>query len=44
MAQQRFHKGQVIPLAAGWFGEIGKEFEAVINRIKGKVAYMQPLK
>ena len=30
-AQSRFHKGGVIPLCAGWFGEIGGDFEKVIR-------------
>ena len=31
MAHQRFHKGQVIPCMAGWFGEIGNDIEAVVK-------------
>ena len=30
-AQQRFFKGQIIPLVAGAFGEIGRDFEKVLN-------------
>ena len=30
-AQQHFHMGQVIPLCVGWFGEIGRDFDQVIE-------------
>ena len=29
-AQKHFYRGQVIPLCAGWFGEINEDFEKVI--------------
>ncbi len=30
-AQGRFFRGQIIPIVAGWFGEIGEDFEKVIK-------------
>ena len=37
-AQSRFHKGGVIPLCAGWFGEIGGDFEKVIRLLAQEAA------
>ena len=37
-SQRRFHGGQVIPLVAGWFGEVGKDFETVIQQLTRKAA------
>ena len=30
-SQQQFLKGQVIPLCAGWFGEVGRDFDKVVG-------------
>ena len=30
-AQNQFHRGQVIPLYVGWFGEIGRDFDQVVE-------------
>ena len=30
-AQGQFYRGQVIPLCAGWFGEVNKDFEKVLR-------------
>ena len=30
-AQSRFYRGQVIPICAGWFREIGEDFEKIIK-------------
>ena len=30
-AQQQFLKGQVIPLCAGWFGEVGRDFDKTVG-------------
>jgi len=38
LAQQRFHKGWVIPLTAGWFGETGKDFNAVSKLLAREAA------
>ena len=37
-SQRRFHRGQVIPLVAGWFGEIGRDFETVIRQLAREAA------
>ena len=37
-AQQRFYRGQVIPLCSGWFGEIGEDFGKVIKQLAREAA------
>jgi hypothetical protein len=37
-AQSRFYRGQVIPICAGWFGEIGEDFEKVIRILAREAA------
>lgn len=37
-AQGRFFRGQVIPITAGWFGEIGKDFATIIKTIAREAA------
>lgn len=32
-AQSRFFSGQVVPLCAGWFGDLNKDFEKIILKI-----------
>ena len=34
-AQHQFHRGQVIPLCVGWFGEIGRDFDQVVEVLVG---------
>jgi len=38
MVHQRFHKCQVIPLTAGWFGEIRKDFKGVTKLLAREAA------
>ena len=38
MAQGRFFWGQVIPMCAGWFGEIGKDFAQVVKILAREAA------
>ena len=37
-SQNRFWRGQVIPVCAGWFGEINKDFEKIIQRLAREAA------
>ena len=37
-AQQQFHRGQVIPMCAGWFGEINEDFDKTINILAQEAA------
>ena len=37
-SQQRFYRGQVVPMCSGWFGEIGGEFEKIIWQIAREAA------
>ena len=37
-AQKHFYRGQVIPLCAGWFGEINEDFEKVITALAKEAA------
>ena len=37
-AQKQFCRGQVVPLCAGWFGEINKDFEKVIVTLAREAA------
>ena len=37
-AQHQFLQGQVIPMCAGWFGEINKDFENTIKILAREVA------
>ena len=37
-AQKQFYRGQVIPLCAGWFGEINEDFEKVIVALAREAA------
>ena len=37
-AQQQFFRGQVIPLCVGWFGEVGRDFDQVIEVLANKAA------
>ena len=37
-SQQRFYQGQVIPICSGWFGEIGQDFEKIIQRLAREAA------
>ena len=37
-SQNRFWRGQVIPICAGWFGEINKDFEKIIQRLTREAA------
>ena len=37
-AQSRFYRGQIIPLCAGWFGELGEDFEKVIKMLAREAA------
>ena len=32
-AMKRFYRGQVIPLVAGWFGEVNEDFDKLIKRV-----------
>ena len=32
-SQNRFWRGQVIPICSRWFGEINKDFEKIIQRL-----------
>ena len=38
MLLDRFYKGRVIPLVAGWFGEINKEFEQTMVTVAKETA------
>ncbi len=33
-----FYRGRVIPIVAGWLGEVNKEFEELIQRLTRKAA------
>ena len=37
-SQCRFYRGQVIPIVAGWFGEIGRDFDKIITRLAREAA------
>ena len=37
-AQKQFFRGQVVPLCAGWFGEINEDFEKVIVTLAREAA------
>ena len=36
--QQQFHRGQVIPMCAGWFGEIKEDFDKTIKILAREAA------
>ena len=38
MSHGRFYKGRVIPLVAGWFVEINKDFEQIIATLAKETA------
>ncbi len=35
-AKKRFFRGQVIPVCAGWFGEVNKDYETFITKLAQK--------
>ena len=37
-SQSRFYRGQVIPLCAGWFGEINEDFDKIIYTLAREAA------
>ena len=37
-SQNRFYWGQVIPICAGWFGEIGEDFTKIIRLLAREAA------
>ena len=37
-AQQRFYRGQVIPMCAGWFGEVNEDFEKILRILAWQAA------
>ena len=37
-AQQQFHRGQVMPICAGWFGEINEDFDKRIKILAREAA------
>ena len=38
MSHGRFYKGRVIPLVAGWFGEINKDVEQTLATLEKETA------
>ena len=36
--QQQFHRGQVIPMCVGWFGEINEDFDKTIKILAREAA------
>ena len=37
-AQQRFYRGQIIPLCAGWYGDVNEDFEKILRILARQAA------